>query len=106
LVKQQKRKQKTSVVVGAGGNEWGRCTGLFLQRSSTSWLCCSLCFQGQYYIHTLLSFVSFFLHWLFSLSVSATTASTDSKTVQAHQTRLLCSWPRLRAWCLASGLFL
>lgn len=26
-----------------------------------------------------------------SLSLSATTASTDSKTVQAHQTRLLCS---------------
>lgn len=66
----KKEKLKYTVVVGAGGDEWCRSAGLFLQRSSTSWLCRSLCFQGQNYILTLLCFFFFFLHRLFSLSLS------------------------------------
>lgn len=31
------------------------------------------------------------------------TASSDTKTIQAHHPRFLCSWPWLRSWCLAPG---
>ena len=88
-------------------DEWCRSTRFLLQRSSTPWLCCSLCLQGTTFLSLSLKiFCSFFYTytpiWYLSLF------GKEQLLQMQKQHKLIKVWfissrPRLRPWCLASG---
>ena len=86
-------------------DEWCRSTRFLLQRGSTPWLCGSLSLQG-----TTFMFLFYILNLLYLLNIlilthpSLSTAFADAEAIQIDKTRFLSSRPRLRPWCLASGL--